>query len=235
MKIIVYTDVHGNKYALKALQRTKEYKKADLRVFLGDAVMACPYPNECLKRIWKSGDVFLLGNHDCYFAFGLPKEEALYFKAEKRQHQNYMKEKTLPKYLEKLKEMPREYYFDCFGKRFYFAHYAWQAEHLIQHDPDGPKAPTVKTAELFKDIDADYILFGHNHTYSKFECDGKTFICVGSLGIRYPGNYLVIDIDENHIEIEHKQIDFNVEKLKREMLTENYPRALKYIKSFDKK
>ncbi len=74
MKILVYTDVHANKYALEELYKTEDYKHANLRVFLGDAIMMCPYPNECLKNIWDSGDVFILGNHDSYCAFGLPVE-----------------------------------------------------------------------------------------------------------------------------------------------------------------
>lgn len=90
MKILVYSDVHGNKYALEELQETQDYKNADLRVFLDDAVAMFPYPNECLEKIWQSGDVFLLGNHDSYCAYGLPEEEYAYFKADKKEHQSYM-------------------------------------------------------------------------------------------------------------------------------------------------
>lgn len=55
---MVYSDVHGNKYALEQLQATHDYKIADLRIFLGDAFAMCPYPNECLKAIFESGDVY---------------------------------------------------------------------------------------------------------------------------------------------------------------------------------
>ena len=84
MRILVYSDVHGNKYALEELQKTQDYENADLRVFLGDAVAMCAYPNECLEKIWQCGDVFLLGNHDSYCAYGLPEEEYAYFKADKK-------------------------------------------------------------------------------------------------------------------------------------------------------
>ena len=233
MKILVYTDVHGNKYALESLQKTEDYKNSNLRVFLGDAVMMCPYPNECLQNIWNNGDIFLLGNHDSYCAYGLPEEEFIYFKADKKEHQKYMREKTLPEYISKLKTMPKEYYLDYYGKRFYFTHFAWETERLVMDDPDDPEESTIKTAELFKDISADYIIFGHNHKPSNFEKDGKTFICVGSLGMKYPGNYLVIDIDNNDINFQRKKIDFDVEKLKKEMLEENYPRANGYSKWFN--
>lgn len=233
MKILVYTDVHSNKYALEELQKSVDYNGADLRVFLGDAVMMCPFPNECLEKIWDSGDIFLLGNHDSYCAYGLPEEEFEYFKADKRQHQEYMRKKTLVEYIEKLKTMPKHFYFECLGNRFYFTHYAWETDRLVMDDPDDPNPPTIKTADLFKNIEADYIIFGHNHSPAEFECDDKRFICVGSLGMKFPGNYIIIDINKAGVNIERKKIYFNVEKLKKEMIDENYPRALGYSKWFE--
>lgn len=233
MKILIYADVHGNKYSLDALQKTQDYKSADLRVFLGDAVAMCPYPNECLKMIWESGDVFLLGNHDSYCAYGLPEEEFAYFKADKKQHQSYMRDKTLLEFREKLKTMPKDFYFECCGKRFYFTHYAWESERLVIDDPDDPNAPSIKTAELFKNVDADCIIFGHNHAPAQFECDEKMFVCVGSLGMKHPGNYVVVTIEEPGLVIERKEIGFDVEKLKAEMIEENYPRAVGYSKWFE--
>lgn len=233
MKICVYSDVHGNKYALEKLQNSLDYKTADLRVFLGDAVMMCPYPNECLQKIWDNGDVFLLGNHDSYCAFGLPEEEYAFFRADKKEHQSYMQAKTLPEYKEKLAKMPKEYVLERFGKKLYFTHYAWESERLVVDDPDGLDAPTIKTAEIFKDIDANYIIFGHNHRPSQFECDGKKFVCVGTLGMSCPGNYVVISIDEKGVRIDKKQVDFDVERLKNDIMAENYPRAPWYCKFFD--
>ena len=91
MKICVYSDVHSNLYALESLMQTDDYKSADLRIFLGDIVAVCPFPNECIENVLKSGDIWLMGNHDCYYAFGLPKEEFPYFQGERRKHQHYVK------------------------------------------------------------------------------------------------------------------------------------------------
>lgn len=233
MKILVYSDVHGNKYALEALQKTEDYKTADLKVFLGDAFAMCPYPNECLKAIFDSNDIFLLGNHDSYCAYGLPEEEFIYFKADKREHQTYMRNKVPQVYIEKLKTIPKDYLFEQNGKKFFFTHYLWETDRLVFDDPDDPNAPTEKTAELFEKIDADYIFFGHNHSPADFSCNGKYFTCVGSLGMKYPGNYVIVEIENSIVKIERKKIFFDVEKLKNDMLTENYPRALGYSKWFD--
>ena len=235
MKILVYSDVHGNLYALNKLQNSKNYKEADLRVFLGDAVMMCPYPNECLENIWESGDVFLLGNHDSYCAYGLPEEEFVYFKADKREHQTYMRNKTKQEYIDKLKTMPKDYSIEVQGKKFYFTHYAWETEKLVMDDPDDPNAPTEKTAAMFEDINADYVIFGHNHKPAEFDYKNKKFVCVGSLGMKYPGHYIVINIDNGVVNIERNKIYFDVEKLKQEMTKENYPSALGYSKCFERK
>ena len=120
------------------LQNSKDYKEADLRVFLGDAVMMCPYPNECLQNIWNSGNVFLLGNHDSYCAYGLPEEEFAYFKADKKEHQTYMRNKTKSEYIEKLKTMPKEYSIEVQGKKFYFTHYAWETKKTSYGRPRRP-------------------------------------------------------------------------------------------------
>lgn len=235
MKILVYSDVHGNKYALEKLQKTQDYKNADLRVFCGDGVMMCPYPNECLESIWGSGDVFVLGNHDSYCAYGLPKEWDQFFKADKKDHQSYMRNKTKPEYVEKLKTVPKEYWIEIEGKKFYFTHYAWQTDKLIMLDPDEPDAPTYKTGELFNDIEADYIIFGHNHKPADFFYKGKQFLCVGSLGMKYPANYLIINIASGKVSIRHKKVKYDIERLKQDMIQENYPRAKNYIKWFDEK
>lgn len=235
MKILVYSDVHGNKYALEKLQKTKDYKSSDLRIFLGDAFAVGPYPNECMKAIFETGDIFLLGNHDSYCAYGLPVEEYAYFKADKIEHQKYMRNKTLPEYVDRLRSVPKDYYLKAMNKTFYFTHYAWETDKLVMDDPDEPHEPTTKTAELFKNIDADYIFFGHNHSPAKFELNGKKFVCVGSLGMKYPGNYIVINIEDEHVEIERKKIYFDVEKIKSDMLNQNYPRAKNYTKWFDQK
>lgn len=233
MKVIIYSDVHGNKYALEKLQNTADYKSADLRIFLGDAVAMCNYPNECLNAIFNSGDIFVQGNHDIYCAYGLPTEEFPYFSEEKRMHQKYMREKTDSALREKIKQQPKDYILTVNGKTFYFTHFIWRTDKLIVDDPDHSGCPTVETAKVFENIKADYIFFGHNHVPADFSCDGKWFTSVGSLGMKHPGNYVVLEIKDNNVSINRKQLNFDVKQLQSDMLEENYPRATTYVKWFD--
>ena len=75
MKILIYSDVHGNKDALEKLINHSEYKSADMRIFLGDIVSFCPYPNECINLLKNTNDIVLKGNHDVYCAHGISENE----------------------------------------------------------------------------------------------------------------------------------------------------------------
>lgn len=62
MKTLVVSDVHANLAALEAVLDVE--KSWDRFVFLGDAVLAGPQPNEVLSILRESADVCLMGNHD---------------------------------------------------------------------------------------------------------------------------------------------------------------------------
>jgi len=64
MKIAVFTDVHGNLEAMRAVADTIREHGADRVVCLGDLVGYGPNPNECVHLIHDLADVILAGNHD---------------------------------------------------------------------------------------------------------------------------------------------------------------------------
>ena len=230
-RICVYSDVHGNIEALQKLLQTDDYQNADLRIFLGDAVMMCPHPNECLKTLFESKDILLMGNHDIYMAYGLPEEEFPYFSQSKRDHQAYMRNITDENLKRKLKTLPKKFVLMEADFKFHFSHYVWETEKLVV---DAPKKYNTKTLDkLFDGVDANYIVFGHEHEPFMIESEKATYVCIGSLGIKYPSRYVVIEIDDKDVKFEFKQIDFDVEKLKKEMISLNYPRAEYYTGWFD--
>ena len=230
MKICVYADVHGNIYALNSLMKNKDYKNSDMRVFLGDAVAMCPYPNECMEKIFNSGDIWLMGNHDGYMAFGLPNEECPFFKGDKKAHIDYMRNLAKPEFIEKLRTLPKNYETVIFGKKLFFTHYIWESENIIADNIYYADVNYLHLNELFKNINADYIFYGHEH-YPSLYTGEKTFIDVGTLGMQYPGNYVMVEIDETNVKIEHKQITYDVKKLQDEIIKADYPRA-KYFSSW---
>jgi len=231
MKICVFTDIHGNLDSLHLLMQTNDFKTADLKICLGDAVVMGPYPNECCEALLKNNCVWLMGNHDSYITNGLPEEEYKFFKPDKIAHQDYMRSVIKEEFKNIMKNLLKDYSISVGNKRLYFTHYIWETEDNVI---DNPEIPTLENiTEIFKNIDADYIFYGHEHHFSHFKDEKKEYICIGSLGMIHPGHYSVIELDDKDIKITHKNINFNLEKYKQDILKANYPRAEKYIKFFN--
>lgn len=62
MKTLIVSDVHANLAALEAVLDAQ--RSWDRFVFLGDAVLAGPQPDEVLSLLREVADVCLMGNHD---------------------------------------------------------------------------------------------------------------------------------------------------------------------------
>lgn len=67
MKMIIFSDLHGNAYALKELIKKKEFIKCEYKVFCGD-IFGYYYDQTEIIRILKSIEnlIWLKGNHDEY-------------------------------------------------------------------------------------------------------------------------------------------------------------------------
>ena len=232
MKICVFTDIHANLYALNKLINTDDFKNSDFRICLGDTVVMGPSPNECCKILLDNNCIWIMGNHDSYIANGLPEEEYQFFSQDKIDHQNYMRSLISENYKQVMKNLPKEHMICVGNKKLYFTHYIWETwDNVI----DSPKTPTPENiSNVFKEVDADYIFYGHEHHASHFKYENKEFICVGSLGMVYPGHYSIIELDEVNIKITHKTINYNLEKYTSDILKANYPRAEKYVKFFNR-
>ncbi len=232
MKIIVFSDLHGNIYALNNLLKTKDYKEADLRICLGDYVAMGPRPNETTKKITLENCIMLLGNNDSYVVNGLPHDEVVNMPKDRQQHIKYVRSILEPLNIGFLKMLPYHYVHQVGNKKLYFTHYAWEDNHNVKDCPINPTAHDLQQA--FLDIDADYIFFGHKHEPVGAEVDGKVYCGVGSVGMSYPANYVVVDVDDNNnITITRKQLDYDFYRMKQDMLDQNYVCAETFLKFFD--
>jgi diadenosine tetraphosphatase ApaH/serine/threonine PP2A family protein phosphatase len=65
MRLMVFSDVHGNIEALQAVLRDAAEKQVHRRICLGDLVGYGPYPNECIELVRSLKNCrCLAGNHD---------------------------------------------------------------------------------------------------------------------------------------------------------------------------
>jgi hypothetical protein len=64
MRLLIFSDVHGNLEALQAVLSQAERERVDRSIMLGDSVGYGPDPVQCLHEIRRSAEVVLAGNHD---------------------------------------------------------------------------------------------------------------------------------------------------------------------------
>lgn len=67
MKLVFFSDIHGNGYAFRAFQRQMERERPDLVVFCGDVFGYYYQQPEILEGLRAAGWHCLLGNHDKYY------------------------------------------------------------------------------------------------------------------------------------------------------------------------
>ncbi len=65
MRILIFSDIHSNKYAMKEVMK----EKFDEAIFLGDIVDYGPNPSETLDMVRNISKYMVMGNHDFAAAF----------------------------------------------------------------------------------------------------------------------------------------------------------------------
>lgn len=182
MKIGIFTDLHANLPALKKALEFFQKENCDTIVHIGDLIGIGPYPKECMELVMQQTNmIFIMGNHDYWYGFGLPDPIPKYMSEEEVAHQNWTHQQIGNHYKSQVKEwkfsedinLPN-------GLKINFRHYGLNDE----KNWFGPfvKNPTYEAMEkIFQDVEASTIFYGHHHTANHLE-NSKRFINLGSAG-----------------------------------------------------
>ena len=213
MKIIVFSDIHGNAVAFEKLLKCKDFKTADLKIFLGDILALSPHGNECIELIKNTDIVPLLGNNDSYVVNYFPEEEKK--NKSKVIHIYHVKDIITQDNKKYVQSWEKEISFEFLGKKMLFTHYAWESDENVVKNPHVPNRKDVM--QIFAEKNYDYIIFGHEHTPSIYRKNGKTLVGVGSLGAKYFGNYVLINI-KDRVSIKHKKLNYDIHKVENNLI-----------------
>ena len=212
MKILVFTDVHGCFNSLCALEKTDDFKNADKIVFLGDVLFGYSRPNECIEFLRKNNCHCLIGNNDAYVCCGATSGQLKEMQEQKKQQMQWFKEHISDENKSIVRKWDKYLQLTVDNKKFCFAHFDWVD---IDNEQRMSKICTKRDLEarkkMFKQFDAQYYFFGHEHNYNFFANDQKQYYSVGSLGITNPGSYLLIDCNNNDVSIQQKFVDFDID------------------------
>ncbi len=180
-RIAVITDAHANLPALDAALREVDRLGADEVYHTGDVIGIGPFPAECLDRLLsRPATHLLMGNHDAWFAFGLPDESVLQMSQDERGHQWWVHAQLDTSLKGVVATWPYASSLRVEGVRLDFLHY-----------PLGPtggfRAPVdIASAEsadaLFGLRASTLVFFGHDHRAWNVHGSTTRYVNPGALG-----------------------------------------------------
>ena len=173
MKILVIADIHGNAEALSAV--LEKEPDADSTVFLGDALLPGPQPNETVDLLMGLSGTLIRGNHDIdandsepFAGWPATWRALIQWGLDTLEEPGYA-------FLQSLK--PEGEYTEG-GVRMLL-------KHGVLPDPPRqglPDTPDERLAFLAEDSDCPFVLFGHSHIQFMRTINGQEFINPGSVG-----------------------------------------------------
>lgn len=178
MKYAVITDIHSNIFALKVVLSEIDKLGVDKIICLGDIVGNGAYPDETVQLVKKRKDILCVkGNHDMFATIDLNRVSL----CDSRHKMFVWQQKILTKSAKEfLKNLPPMLTFEDCGKKIVAFHYPKNERGRFKDLVYLPSKEQVE--ELFKGLDGDIFLFGHEHTGSLTEVGGRYFLNFGTLG-----------------------------------------------------
>lgn len=180
-RIAVFTDVHANLPALDAALREIDRLGADAVYHTGDAIGIGPFPAECVDRLLERRATHLLmGNHDAWFAFGLPDDSASRMPLDEREHQQWVHAQLDPALKAVVSTWPYASSLRVEGVRLDFLHYPLTPA-------GGFRAPVDVTSpeaahELFSPRASSLLFFGHDHRAWNVHGTNTRYVNPGAAG-----------------------------------------------------
>ncbi len=183
MKIGVFTDIHANLPALKKALAIFEDEACDQIIHVGDLIGIGPYPRECMELALANDKMkLIMGNHDYWYAFGLPDPAPPWMSKEEVSHQTWVHQEIGPNYKPLVQKWPFQYTLEEQGQKMCFQHYAlseeknWFAPFLKHPNAEG-------LDRLFERVETgiDYIFYGHHHQASDIQ-GKRRYVNLGSAG-----------------------------------------------------
>ena len=202
MKIAVFSDVHGNLKALKAVLEQIKEKTVDLTVFLGDIFQRGNEEIECLELLKDNEIICLKGNCELYMQYGVDIDSDVEYL---RDYYDETRKKLTGEQMQFIKQMPLFYENECYGHKIHFSHFLFSdinsAYPFLQLSDlkNGVFDETCKNEDVMK---YELVVIGHSHqNFVK-----GNVVSVSASGLE-GASYLLIEDNEDVVSFEHISID----------------------------
>ena len=202
MKIAVFSDVHGNLKALKAVLEQIKEKTVDLTVFLGDIFQRGNEEIECLELLKDNEIICLKGNCELYMQYGVDIDSDVEYL---RDYYDETRKKLTGEQMQFIKQMPLFYENECYGHKIHFSHFLFSdinsAYPFLQLSDlkNGVFDETCKNEDVMK---YELVVIGHSHqNFVK-----GNVVSVSASGLE-GASYLLIENNEDVVSFEHISLD----------------------------
>ncbi len=202
MKIAVFSDVHGNLKALKAVLEQIKEKNVDRVVFLGDIFQRGNQEIECLKLLKDNEIICLKGNCELYMEHGVdidPDVEYL------RDYYDETRKKLTDEQMQYIKQMPLFFENECYGHKMRFSHFMFSdigASYPFLQLSDMKNGVFDKVCKSEDVMKYELVVIGHSHQ----NFVNGNVVSVSALGLE-GASYLLIEDNEDAVSFEHISID----------------------------
>ncbi|WP_313586401.1 metallophosphoesterase family protein [Exiguobacterium sp.] len=187
MKVMIFTDIHGNASALRAvLSYLDQSSDIDAIYCLGDLVGIGPEHNEVINLLRQRSDIQTIsGNHDeCVLALIHGDVYPASYQHAKEHHQ-WIADSLTQENQSYLERLPRELNVTHQEQTMYLTHYAYADQtKKIGEEPLKPAVDGTKEnlPVLFSGNEARIIGFGHHHPAQQVETEQTLYINPGAVG-----------------------------------------------------
>ncbi|SFM33393.1 metallophosphoesterase family protein [Methanolobus profundi] len=155
MRILLISDIHGNKEALDAVLEVPH----DMVICLGDLADYGPSPSECIDLIMQQGIETILGNHDAAVGSGIDCGCGYKYKHLSEATRDYTWKNTTEEQMAFLRQLPFSIEKEADGLKLYFTHGSPRSNYEYIR----PETPEEELEEMLSGIDADVVFIGHSH------------------------------------------------------------------------
>ncbi len=227
-QIAIFSDIHANYPALKAVLADMDKKGLEQRYCLGDLVGYSTFPNEVIALIRELQIPTIMGNYDqgvgnssdvCGCAYKTAEEEALgkrsiaWTNAHTTEENKAFLRSLLPQISLELDEL-----------RVFLAHGSPRKinEYLYEDRPD------AGLERILDGVNADVLVVGHTHKpYHRVLPSGRHVINEGSVGKPKDGDpraaYVILESDGKELKVEFVRVAYDVEQAATAIETSEMP------------
>jgi putative phosphoesterase len=225
-KIGIMTDIHNNIVALNSILKVFENENCSEIICCGDIIGIGPFPEETVMKVKSIKNLrCVLGNHETYLLNGLKAPYPDCMAEDEAMHHLWEHGQLSEEGKKFISQLPYKLYLERDGFKIAVMHYCLNGDNKYINYTQNPTADDCDL--MFSDVDADIIVYGHNHETIVNKGKEKFYINCGSLGCPHKFEGLakggILSIQNGKFEYHSVSATYNLQVVADKADEINYP------------